>query len=207
MEAFLMKRFGGVVALLIISLLFIFMTGCTGNDNSASGSKKKNSSSANSEKTAAVSEEKEKKDEEAADSPAKFSAQDNVSEEQKNTMVNLTGNWESLTPLSDGNTSVVRAKIDNVSGFTLTTGVQNPDGKGSFYSRVGSYSVEGNQIVFSATTGGQSDDGSSYSLKTDPGVFKYTFTENPELTQITLTPTNDGAKQLTGEGTITLNKI
>lgn len=208
-----MKRFGSVIALLLIISLSIILTGCTKELGNSESDSKKKSSTDNSTAIVASDDKETKSDEDNSsantnngNAVTEFHLGDNISSEEKTTMANLTGNWEALIPNDNGTTAVIRAKIDNVSGFTLTTGIQNPDGNGTFYSRVGSYSVKGDQITFSATTGGESNDGSSYQLRQDPGVFKYTYTENPEQTQLVLTPVNDNATNLTGPGQVVLNK-
>ncbi len=205
-----MKKFINILALLIV--LSICVVGCASDSNSAGGSsdnKDSNQAAQTEEKkdNGTSSDKNSSNSSDSAQTNKTTGLQNNIPEETQNFMNNITGTWESSTPLADGNASIIRVKIDNVSGFTFTTGTQTPDGTGSFYSRVGSYEIDGDKITFSATTGGESNDGSSYNLKQDFGVFTYTITENPELTQIVLTPTNDRAVYLTGQAPVTLNKV
>lgn len=203
-----MRKLSSVISFLLISLLLIVMTGCSTEDTTQSTSKNKGESAITSaEGNTATTDEVATTDTDTnSNTNETHSLLDNFTPEEQVIMGNLTGTWESQTANADGSITVVRAKIDNISGFTLTTGTIMPDGNGTYYSHVGSYKIAGNEITFSATTGGESNDGSSYQLRQDPGVYKYVFDENPELTQLVLTPTNEDAVYLTGEAPVVLLK-
>ncbi len=211
------SKFFSIFTLLI--LLTFLMVGCsTGKDTAGGGSGKSGDEAIESteSKDSSKSGDVKAQDSVAANpnSDGKTPVvktydqlqQENNPPELREQMDKLAGTWESATPIENGNASVVRVKMDNSRGFTITTGTQGPDGKGNFYSRVGSYEIENGTITFSATTGGESNDGTSYNLRQDLGVFQYTYSLNPENTQLTLTPSNDKAKLLTGEGAVVLSK-
>lgn len=130
-----------------------------------------------------------------------------ITEEGKTQIADISGTWQVENPAENGATSVVKVEIDNDKGFTFTTGTINPDGTASYYSHVGSYRLGDNSAVtFNATTGGESADGTSYQLKQDPGSYAYTYALSEDHAQMTLTPTNDQAQQLTGPNPVTLTK-
>lgn len=204
-----MKKINMLSILAVFGILALILSGCSTGEESAGGSKNTSNQTIEATDTNSSSSDADKNSSNGSTSSTDKSnvyQPAPIPEETQQLMNNLTGTWESATPLEDGSVSIVRVKIDNVSGFTFTTGTQMPDGNGTFYSRVGSYQLAGNDITFSATTGGESNDGSSYKLRQDPGVFKYSLSENPELTQLVLTPINEKATLLTGEGAITLAK-
>ncbi len=204
-----MKKLSGVVLLVIAALMFCFVTGCTQETSSdkTSGSKNKTQQTETAQAVDDAQASSADTQQTSGDTASSGGSRlDDFTEEEQKIMGDLTGTWEQRTPGADGSTNIVRAKIDNVSGFTLTTGTVNAAGEGTYYSHVGSYEVIGDMIRFSATTGGESNDGSSYTLRMDPGVYEYKFSENPEHTQLVLTPDNDNARNLTGGDAITLAK-
>lgn len=206
-----MKKITIISILLIMCLLVITVSGCTDGSDSAGGSK--DSSDKSQAIESADSSNTDSKNNGSSSSTTEANESNvyvpPVNEEEEKLKGNLTGIWEVTTPLADGSVSYVDIKIDNVNGFTLTTGTGDANGTGTFYNRVGSYRFEGDHIFFMATTGGESSQvrTNDYSLRADPGVFEYTFSENEELTQLTLTPVNENAILLTGEGTLVLTKV
>lgn len=207
-----MKKRSILMMLLIISMLAFFIVGCSSeSDKAGSGS------SSSTTKTETKDNSTDTSNKTTANNTSNGSDSNEnsnvyvapVNEEEERLKGQLTGVWEVSTPLEDGNVSFVDVKIDNVNGFTLTTGTGTPEGAGSFYNRVGSYRLEGDHIFFMATTGGESQvlRSNDYNLRADPGVFEYTFSENPELTQLVLTPVNENAILLTGEGQLVLSKV
>lgn len=205
-----MKKLKSILCIFALLTIFpLIIVGCSsGSDSAGSSSSKNKNSTETADTTGSTTDSSSGNSGSGSDSS---SDRGNVYKQEtpadvQEIMNNLTGSWQQSTPLADGSVSVVRVKIDNVSGFTITTGTQYPDGNGDFYSRVGSYQIDGDTITFSATTGGPSTDGSSYQLRQDPGVFKYKMQENAELTQLVLTPDNEKAVLLTGEGPVTLTK-
>ncbi len=128
-------------------------------------------------------------------------------EEEKAATAALGGTWQVDTPTETG-TSVVKIEIDSSNGFTFTTGTVNADGTAGYYSYVGQDQITpaSSAITFMSTSGGESTDGTNYTLKEDIKSFNYTYALSEDGSQMTLTPADDAAVAITGANPITLTK-